>query len=84
MNLISIVGWLGAITLMLAYFLLVHKNLTSRSKVYQSLNIIGALFLGISAYSHEAYPSFATNLIWVIIGIYGFYHIFKLKKKTKK
>lgn len=80
----NIIGWIGAFLLLLAYFLLVHKNLTSRSKMYQVLNVLGALMLAINTVVAKAYPSFLTNMIWVLIGLYGLFHIAKQKSKTRK
>ena len=84
MVLISIIGWIGAILLLLAYFLLIHKNLTSRSKMYQWMNIFGAFLLGINNIYLNAYPSFVTNIIWFFIGLYGIFHIVKHNKSQKK
>ncbi len=81
--LIEIVGWVGAILLLLAYFLLIHKNLTSRSKLYQWMNIIGSLMLGINTLLIKAYPSFLTNIIWFFIGLYGIFHIVRHNKSKK-
>ena len=41
----NVLGWLGAFLILFAYFLLIHKNLTSRSRMYQWMNIIGSIFL---------------------------------------
>lgn len=78
--LIEIVGWTGAFLLLLAYFLLIHKNLSSRSKLYQWMNIIGSLMLGINTLLIKAYPSFLTNIIWFFIGLYGIFHIVRHNK----
>lgn len=80
--LIEIVGWVGAFLLLFAYFLLIHKNLSSRSKLYQWMNIIGSLMLGINTFLVKAYPSFLTNIIWFFIGLYGIFHIVR-HNKTK-
>ncbi|MBS3081678.1 hypothetical protein J4416_01910 [Candidatus Pacearchaeota archaeon] len=80
MFLTDLIGWVGAFLLLLAYFLLIHKDLTSRSRGYQILNIAGALFLGVSTFAREAYPTFVTNMAWVIIGLYGMFHITKNRK----
>ncbi|MGV8131242.1 MAG: CBU_0592 family membrane protein [Candidatus Pacearchaeota archaeon] len=79
---IEVIGWVGAFLLLLAYFLLIHKNLSSRSKLYQWMNIIGSLMLGINTFLIKAYPSFLTNIIWFFIGLYGIFHIVK-HNKTK-
>ena len=84
MVIISIIGWVGAILLLLAYFLLIHKNLTSRSRMYQWMNIIGSLLLGINTLIVKAYPSFLTNIVWFVIGLYGMFHIVKHKRAQKE
>ncbi|MEK6811320.1 MAG: hypothetical protein AABX96_02300 [Nanoarchaeota archaeon] len=84
MDITTIIGWLGAFLLLLAYFLLIHKNLTSRSKMYQWMNILGALLLGVSTFTTKSYPAFLTNIVWVIIGLYGIFHIIKYNKSKNK
>jgi len=81
---IEVIGWLGALLLLLAYFLLIHKNLTSRSKMYQWMNIIGSFLLALNTLTIKAYPSFLTNIIWFLIGLYGIFHIVKHNKAKSK
>lgn len=81
---ITLIGWIGAFLLLFAYFLLIHKNLSSRSKMYQWMNIIGSLLLGINTLVLKAYPSFLTNIIWFAIGLYGIFHIVKSRNKNLK
>jgi len=81
---IDLMGWVGAFLLLLAYFLLIHKNLNSRSKMYQWMNIIGSLMLGINTLIIKAYPSFITNIIWFLVGLYGIFHIVRHKKLPKR
>ena len=83
MDIMTIIGWLGALLILLAYFLLIHKNLTSRSKMYQWMNIAGALLLAINTITIKAYPSFITNIAWFLIGLYGIFHIIKHNNKSK-
>ncbi len=87
----NIVGWFGAGLLLIAYFLLIHKDLTSRSRLYQWMNILGALLLAANNFSINAYPSFFTNALWFIVGLYGMFHAVKhfrkisnVKNKIKK
>ncbi len=74
MNFVMLFGWVGAGLLLLAYFLLIHKNLTSRSLMYQWMNIVGALLLSVNTFFIKAYPSFVTNLIWFFVALYGMFH----------
>jgi len=81
---IEIIGWFGAVLILLAFFLLTHHDLTSRSKLYQGMNLVGAVLLAINLYFNRAFPSFAINIAWFFIAIYGFYKIYKKKSKKKK
>jgi lysylphosphatidylglycerol synthetase-like protein (DUF2156 family) len=74
---IVIIGWLGAFLLVFAYFLLVHRDLRSKSKTYQFMNLFGSLLLGVNAYYNNALPSFASNVFWILIALYGLRKIFK-------
>ena len=65
---IDIVGWVGALLLLLAYFLVSMKKCTGRSIFYQSLNIIGSSFLMLNAGYYQAFPSVFVNIVWVCIG----------------
>ena len=80
MFIVNFTGWIGAFLLLLAYFLLVHKNLTSRSRMFQFMNLIGSLLLAFNTLIIKAYPSFLTNAIWFLIGLYGLFHIIKYKR----
>lgn len=79
----QVFGWIGAGLLLLAYFLLIHKNLSSRSRTYQWMNVIGSLLLAFNTFSLKAYPSFVTNILWFIVGLYGLFHAVKHFKKQK-
>lgn len=80
---IEILGWIGAVLIILSYFLLTHHDLTSRSKIYQGMNLVGAVLLAINLFFNKAYPSFAINVVWFFIAIYGFYNIYKVKKRKR-
>ena len=65
--LIDIIGWAGALLLLLAYGLLSARRLEGHSSRYQLMNIQGSLCLLANAAYHRAFPSAFVNLIWVII-----------------
>ena len=73
---IEIIGWIGATMLLVAYYLIQNKKVDNDSQVYIILNVLGAFFLMINAWSHKAYPSTITNFIWLIIGSVSVYKIF--------
>ena len=54
---------------MLAYFLVSYKKVQGDSRVYQLMNLLGAIGVGINASYQEAWPSFAIQIVWGIITI---------------
>lgn len=77
---VEIIGWIGMLLVLLAYFLITIKKTSRESKLYHSMNLIGALFLGINTLINEAYPSTALNVVWILIAIYGLIEGAKLFK----
>jgi hypothetical protein len=66
---VQIVGWVGAFLVVLAYFLVSYKKVQGDSRIYQWMNLIGAIGVGINASYQEAWPSFAIQIVWGIIAI---------------
>jgi len=69
--LIDIVGWMGALSVLLAYLMVSLNRWESQSQKYQGMNLIGGLFLIINTIYFGAYPSSLVNLVWVGIAIYS-------------
>lgn len=83
MSIYEIIGWIGASSYIIAYFLLSINKLKGDSVVYQLMNVIGGLCLVISAYSTKDKPNLFTNLVWMFIGIFAIISIIKKRKKFK-
>lgn len=67
----DIIGWIGATSVLYAYFMVSTKKLEGNSLHYQSVNILGAICLMINTYFNHAFPSAFVNFIWIGIGIYS-------------
>ncbi len=79
-NFIELVGWVGTVFIILAYFLLViFKKIDEDSRLYQWLNLLGAIGVGINVFSHQAWPPFALQVAWGIIAV-----ISLVKKPSRK
>ena len=63
----EIFGWCGGFTVLLAYALITLRT-TTCERLFQSLNLAGALMLAVNSASHEAWPSVVVNAIWIAIG----------------
>ena len=67
----DIPGWIGALLILLAFWLLTFKAVHSHSYTYLALNLIGGTLLAYETWSKGSYSSLILNLSWVIIAIYG-------------
>ncbi|MEW5805511.1 MAG: hypothetical protein AB1721_02195 [Patescibacteria group bacterium] len=67
--LIEIIGWVGSGLIIFAYYLLQTDKIEETNKKYQLLNIFGALFVGLNAFSKNAWPIVFLQLIWILIAL---------------
>ncbi|HQY10735.1 MAG: hypothetical protein KTQ13_07405 [Ferruginibacter sp.] len=66
---VEIIGWIGAVLIVGAYFLNINGRLKSSSGVYILSNLFGGIFFTVNTLVHQAYPSMIVNIIWVFIAI---------------
>ena len=69
MNLSNWIGTIGVTILLIAFALNILKKITPESKVYLSLNIIGAALAGISSYMINFWPFVILESVWVLASI---------------
>ena len=67
---IDIVGWIGAIALLIAYGMVSARKIEGDSATYQLTNLVGALLLIINTLYYGAYPSAFLNGFWMAVAIY--------------
>lgn len=70
-TIIDVIGWLGAVLVLYAYFMVSTKKLEGDSLHFQAANISGALCLIVNTYYHHAYPSAVVNVIWIGIALFA-------------
>jgi hypothetical protein len=66
---VEIAGWAGALLILGAYALLTAERVTSRSVLYQAMNVGGAAGFIVNGWWHGALPSAVLNIIWMMIGL---------------
>ncbi len=71
MSLIDLAGWLGAVLILLAYFLNVRSVVASTSRLFLWLNLLGAALIAVNTYALHAYAATALNVVWGVVAIYG-------------
>jgi hypothetical protein len=79
MDLYEVVGWLGALIVLIAYWLVTRYG---TSMLYHVLNATGALGLLVNAVYHRALPSAAVNLVWIGIAVWGIALIGQRRRAT--
>lgn len=72
---IDVIGWIGALLILIAYGLISFKKIEGNSLKYQLLNIFGSIFLVINTYYYGAIPSTLVNIIWAIIAVFAIFAI---------
>jgi len=72
---VEVVGWTGALLILLAYLLISAGRLTGQSLLYQWMNIVGAAGFAINGWWHRAIPSTALNVVWMGIGAVALWKI---------
>lgn len=77
-NAASIIGWLGMIFCLLAYWLISYRKVNPESLLYQLIFASGCLFFGTSALLAKLLPMAIFNVFMVVIAVYK---ICKIKKR---
>jgi hypothetical protein len=67
--LIEAAGWVGAVLILGGYALLTAERATSRSPLYQAMNVAGASGFIVNGLWHGALPSAVLNVVWMLIGV---------------
>lgn len=79
---IDVIGWIGALLILIAYALISFKKIEGNSLKYQLLNIFGSIFLVINTYYYGAIPSTLVNVIWAIIAVFAIFAIVRSYEKN--
>jgi hypothetical protein len=67
----AIIGWGGALAVLLPYVLLSLDRLSPTSTWYQGSNVLGSLLLIVNTAYNKSYPSMVVNVVWVCIAAYA-------------
>jgi hypothetical protein len=79
-TLIDIVGWVGAVALLMAYTFISTRRMEGDSARYQLLNLGGSALLMVNSFFYGAYPSSIVNIVWISIAIFT---LFRKKFKSQ-
>ena len=76
----DILGWIGMVLVLIAYALL-STNKINNGKLYQSINLVAAIFMAIGLLPKNAWFSFALQVAWAIIAIISIVKILHNERK---
>ena len=76
---VEIAGWLAALLILGSYGLLSFGKISSRSPIYQWMNILGAVGFVINCTWNGAWPSVALKVVWLGIAVYALRRNSRLK-----
>lgn len=65
----QVVGWIGMILILIAYFLVSFDIVTVHNVWYQLMNIIGSFGLVLVASSRRDWQPMVLNIIWILIAV---------------
>lgn len=72
----DIVGTVGVMLTLTAYFLLQIDKITSTGRSYSLLNVFGAVLILYSLYFNWNTPAVIMEFAWFLISLYGLYRHF--------
>jgi hypothetical protein len=72
-TLIDIIGWIGAVALLMAYIFVSTRRMEGDSASYQLLNLGGSAFLMVNSFFYGAYPSSIVNIVWISIALFALF-----------
>jgi hypothetical protein len=79
---VEVAGWAGALLILLAYVMVTIGRLTGRSPAFQWMNLVGAAGFIINGWWHEALPSTALNVIWMLIATVALWRLWNKGSST--
>lgn len=80
----NLVGILGVILILWAYYLIQAHKVTAHSASYSTLNIIGAILILFSLCFHFNLASVVIEICWILISIMGIAKSLKQKSIQQK
>jgi hypothetical protein len=73
---LQLIGWLGAILILGAYFLVSFNFIYTNSLLFQGMNILGSLGIVIETFSKKDYQPMALNVAWILIAAVALVKLF--------
>lgn len=79
--LVTALGWVGAVTCLVAYVMVTRGRWAASSGRYQLANVVSGLFMGLVAARSGVWPSVLTNAVWTAVGVYAVLVVLKARRE---
>ncbi|MFN5170960.1 MAG: CBU_0592 family membrane protein [Cyclobacteriaceae bacterium] len=79
MTWVEIIGWLGALEILLAFGLNSFKRIQSDAYSFQLLNLTGGILLIINSAINRIYPFTFINSVWVLVALIALWKKYRSK-----
>ena len=66
---VEIVGWIGTILVVVAYFLVSTERIKPKAVSYNLMNLFGAIFIGVNVFVNQAWPAFGLQIVWGVVAM---------------
>lgn len=76
----NILGMIGVIFILIAYYLLNINSISAKSLTYLLANLVGSCLVLISLYYHFNLASVIIELAWISISLLGLYRLYQSQK----
>ena len=76
---VEVVGWAGALLILLAYILVSLGRVTGQSAAFQWMNLLGAAGFIVNGWWHRALPSATLNVVWMLFADVALCRLWKRK-----
>lgn len=78
-----VLGWVGTLAYLLAYFLLSVNKMNARQLSYHALNVVGAMGLTVNALYYVDLPNVVVNVVWGLIAVSASVVLYRKRKKKQ-
>jgi hypothetical protein len=81
---VTALGWLGAVTCLVAYVFVTRGKWAPTSGRYQLANVVSGLFMGMVAASSGVWPSVVTNAVWAVVGVHAVAMVLRARRQRAR
>lgn len=71
----QIIGWIGMVLILVAYFLVSFDIINVHNIWYQLLNVVGSAGIVMVAMNRHDWQPMVLNIVWILIAVFAIFRI---------